>query len=56
MGVNIGSTAGYMCLDSWVMAKITQLGVWDFCEKFYDFNNDPKRRQYPPLQHRSIRF
>lgn len=46
MGVNIGSTAGYMCLDSWVMAKIIQLGVWDFCEKFYDFRNDPKGRQF----------
>lgn len=35
-----------MLLDSWVMAKIIQLGVWEFCEKFYDYTNDPKGRQF----------
>ncbi|MCC8070552.1 MAG: four helix bundle suffix domain-containing protein [Bacteroidales bacterium] len=28
------------------MAKIIQLGVWDFCEKFLNLKNDPKGRQF----------
>ncbi|MCD8387332.1 MAG: four helix bundle protein, partial [Bacteroidales bacterium] len=46
MGVYIGSTAAYMRLDSWVMAKIIHLGTLDFCQKFFDFRRDPKGRQF----------
>ncbi|MCC8113819.1 MAG: four helix bundle protein [Bacteroidales bacterium] len=28
------------------MAKIVQLGVWDFCEKFLNLDNDPNGRQF----------
>ena len=31
MGVKIGSTAGYMYMDMWVLASIIQLGTFGFC-------------------------
>ena len=34
MGVKIGSTAGYMYMDMWVLASIIQLGTFSFCRRF----------------------
>lgn len=46
MGVYIGSSFGYLTLDSWVMAKIIQLATMDFCRKFLNHLNDPCGRQF----------
>lgn len=41
MGVNIGSTAGYLWLDSWVMANVIYLSTLSFCRRFLNRTNDP---------------
>lgn len=46
MGVYIGSSFGYLTLDSWVMAKIIQLATMDLCRKFLNHVNDPCGRQF----------
>lgn len=49
MGVNIGSTAGYFYLDSWIMANIVQLATISFCKRFLNRTNDPCGRQYDQM-------
>lgn len=46
MAVYIGSTYGYITLDSWVLAKIIQLATMNFCRKFLNRTNDPCGRQF----------
>ena len=49
MGVNIGSTAGYLWLDSWVMANVIYLSTLSFCRRFLNRTNDPCGRQYDQM-------
>lgn len=49
MGVTIKSTAGYLYLDSWVMANIIQLSTVEFCRRFLNKGNDPCGRQYDQM-------
>lgn len=49
MGVNIGTTTGYLYLDSWIMANIAQLGTQSFCRRFLNRTNDPCGRQYDQM-------
>ena len=46
MAVYIGSTAGYLRLDSWVLSKIAQLSVNNFCRRYFNRDNDPCGRQF----------
>lgn len=46
MSVYIGSSFGYLTLDSWTLAKIIQLATMDFCRSFLDRGNDPCGRQF----------
>lgn len=47
--VNFGSTAGYLWLDSWVLANIIYLGTESFCERFLNYHIDPKGRLYDQM-------
>ena len=49
MGVTIGSTAGYMYLDMWVLASILQLGTFTFCRRFLNQKNDPCGRLFDQM-------
>lgn len=49
MGVKIGSTAGYMYMDMWVLAYIIQLGTFNFCRRFLNKNNDPCGRLFDQM-------
>lgn len=49
MGVNIGSTAGYLWLDSWVMANVIYLSTQSFCRRFLNRDNDPCGRLYDQM-------
>lgn len=49
MPVTIKTTAGYLYLDSWVMANIIQLSTQRFCLRFLNRNNDPCGRQYDQM-------
>lgn len=49
MGVKIGSTAGYMYTDMWVMACIVQLGTFSFCRRFLNQSNDPCGRLFDQM-------
>ena len=49
MGVNIGSTVGYMYMDVWVMASIVQLGTLSFCQRFLNSRNDPCGRLFDQM-------
>lgn len=49
MGVKIGSTAGYMYMDMWVLASIIQLGTFSFCRRFLNQNNDPCGRLFDQM-------
>lgn len=49
MPVKIGSTAGYLWLDSWIMANIIQLSTQSFCRRFLNKGNDPCGRQYDQM-------
>ena len=49
MGVKIGSTAGYMYMDMWVLASIIQLGTFSFCRRFLNQKNDPCARFFDPV-------
>jgi len=49
MAVNIGSTAGYMRMDSWVMSYIIQLGTMSFVRRFLNRNNDPCGRMFDQM-------
>lgn len=46
MSVYIGSSFGYLTLDSWSIAKIIQLATMDFCRRFLNRVNDPCGRQF----------
>lgn len=46
MSVYIGSSFGYLTLESWTLAKIIQLATMDFCRSFLDRGNDPCGRQF----------
>ena len=46
MAVYIGSSFGYLTLDSWTLAKIIQLATMDFCRNFLNRSNDPCGRQF----------
>ena len=46
MGVYIGSTARYLGLDSWVLAKIIQLSTYNFCRRYFTRSNDPDGKQF----------
>ena len=49
MGVKIGSTAGYMYMDMWVLASIIQLGTFSFCRRFLNQKNDPCGRLFDQM-------
>lgn len=49
MGVKIGSTAGYMYMDMWVLASIIQLGTFNFCRRFLNQKNDPCGRLFDQM-------
>ena len=49
MGVKIGSTAGYMYMDMWVLASIIQLGTFGFCRRFLNQKNDPCGRLFDQM-------
>lgn len=49
MAVKIGSTAGYMYMDMWVLASIIQLGTFNFCRRFLNKNNDPCGRLFDQM-------
>lgn len=49
MGVTIKSTAGYLYLDSWVLANILQLSTVSFCRRFLNKGNDPCGRQFDQM-------
>ncbi len=49
MGVKIGSTAGYMYMDMWVLANIIQLGTFSFCRRFLNQKNDPCGRLFDQM-------
>lgn len=49
MGVQIGSTSGYLKLDSWVMANIIQLATDTFCDRHLTANIDPCHRLYDQM-------
>ncbi len=49
MGVKIGSTAGYMYMDMWVLSSIIQLGTFNFCRRFLNQNNDPCGRLFDQM-------
>ena len=49
MGVKIGSTAGYMYMDMWVLASIIQLGTFSFCRRFLNQHNDPCGRLFDQM-------
>lgn len=49
MGVNIGSTAGYFYLDSWVLACVLYQGTARFCSRYFNHSNDPCGRQYDQM-------
>ncbi|MDO4510681.1 MAG: four helix bundle protein, partial [Bacteroidales bacterium] len=49
MAVNIGTTAGYMYMDMWVLASIVQLSTYSFCRRFLNQNNDPCGRLFDQM-------
>jgi len=49
MPVTIKTTAGYLYLDSWVLANIIQLATQSFCVRFLGKSNDPCGRQYDQM-------
>jgi len=49
MPVSIKTTAGYLYLDSWILANILQLSTQEFCRRFLDKKNDPCGRQYDQM-------
>ena len=49
MGVKIGSTAGYMYMDMWVLSSILQLGTFNFCRRFLNQKNDPCGRLFDQM-------
>lgn len=49
MPVTIKTTAGYLYLDSWVLANIIQLATQSFCVRFLGKGNDPCGRQYDQM-------
>ena len=49
MAVKIGSTAGYMYMDMWVLANIIQLGTFSFCRRFLNQKNDPCGRLFDQM-------
>lgn len=49
MGVKIGSTAGYMYMDMWVLSSILQLGTFSFCRRFLNQHNDPCGRLFDQM-------
>lgn len=49
MPVNIKTTAGYLYLDSWVLASVIQLSTLSFCRRFLDKGNDPCGRQFDQM-------
>ncbi|MCC8070579.1 MAG: four helix bundle suffix domain-containing protein [Bacteroidales bacterium] len=46
MSVYIGFSYKYMTTDSWVMSKVLQLAVMDFCRRHLNRTNDPCGRQF----------
>lgn len=49
MGVTIKTTAGYLYLDSWILANIIQLSTLSFCRRFLNKTNDPCGRQFDQM-------
>lgn len=49
MGVEFGSTSGYLWLDTWILANIIQLSTHNFCRKYLSHQNDPTGRQYDQM-------
>lgn len=47
--ISITSTAGYMALDSWILANIIQLETFDFCRRFLNRTNDPCGRMFDQM-------
>jgi four helix bundle suffix protein len=44
-----GGTAGYLRLDSWILASLVQLGTQRFCRLFLNRTHDPAGRQYDQM-------
>lgn len=49
MGITIKTTAGYLYLDSWILANIIQLSTLSFCRRFLSRSNDPCGRQFDQM-------